>query len=325
MSQPLSHFAHLFPEVIFAATETLGGRCTGRYIPLNAMENRVYDISMEDEENRIIKFYRPGRWSRASIEAEHLFLKNAFAEEIPVVCPLEKDGQTLFEMNGIFFAIFPKRPGRLEPELNDEQLKRLGRYLARLHNVGEKLKKLPRIELTPETYARKSVQVLKEMNQLPPGNLGAIFQQLVSEIADRSEPFFEGVERILIHGDCHAGNILWKGDSPYFIDFDDMLYGPPVQDIWMLIGGDDEYAMKNRDKVIDAYLEIREFDERTFKLIEPLRGLRLIYFSAWIGQRWEDGAFKQAFPHFGTEKYWQQQLEHLSLQLERIKALKKYE
>jgi Ser/Thr protein kinase RdoA (MazF antagonist) len=324
MLKPLSNFAHLFPEVIFEAVETLGGRCTGRYIPLNAMENRVYDISMEEEENRIIKFYRPGRWSRESIEAEHFFLKKAFAAEIPVVCPIEKDGQTLFEKNGIFFAIFPKRPGRLEPELNDEQLKRLGRYLARLHQIGEELKGLPRIEMNTYTYGRNCIQGLKDMNQLPPGNLGSIYQQLVLEICDRIDPWFEGVEKILIHGDCHAGNILWKGDAPYFIDFDDMLYAPPVQDFWMLIGGDDEYAMKNRDKIIDAYLEIREFDERTLKLIEPLRSLRLIYFSAWIGQRWEDGAFKQAFPHFGTEKYWQQQLEHLSLQLERIKAIKLY-
>jgi len=324
MSKPLSHFEHLFPEVIFQATESLGGRCTGRYIPLNAMENRVYDISMEEEENRIVKFYRPGRWSRENIEAEHQFLKRAFAAEIPVVCPLEKEGNTLFEINGIFFAIFPKRPGRLEPELNEEQLKRLGRYLARLHNVGAELKNLPRVKLTPELYGRGCIRILFEINQLPPGNLGAIYQQLVSEICDRSELFFEGVESILIHGDCHAGNILWKGNDPYFIDFDDMLYGPPVQDIWMLIGGDDEYAMKNRDKVIDAYLEIREFDERTFKLIEPLRALRLICFSSWIAQRREDGAFKQAFPQFGTEKYWQQQLEHLSLQLERIKALEEY-
>ena len=324
MSKPLSNFAHLFPEVIFEATEQLGGRCTGRYIPLNAMENRVYDISMEDEDNRITKFYRPGRWERKSIESEHEFLKKAFAAEIPVVCPLEKEGNTLFEINGIFFAIFPKRPGRLEPELNDEQLKRLGRYLARLHNVGAELKSQPRLELTPETYGRACVRALKEMGQLPPGNLGAIYQQLVSEICDRSEPFFEGVEKILIHGDCHAGNILWKGNEPYFIDFDDMIYAPPVQDFWMLMGGDDEYAIKNRDKIIDAYLEIRDFDERTLKLVEPLRALRLICFSSWIGLRWEDGAFKQAFPHFGTEKYWQQQLEHLSLQLERIKSLEKY-
>ncbi|MSP19175.1 MAG: serine/threonine protein kinase [Bdellovibrionales bacterium] len=323
MSIPLSNFSHLFPEVIFEAAEILGGRCTGRFLALNAMENRVYDITMEEGDNRIIKFYRPGRWTRPIIEAEHLFLKKSFAAEIPVVCPLELNGETLFEKNGIFFTIFPKRPGRLEPELNDEQLERLGRYLARLHNVGEELKTLPRKTLTPQTYGRDSVKGLIEMNQLPPGNLGFIYQQLVAEICDRSEPFFEGIETCLIHGDCHAGNVLWRGNEPYFIDFDDMLYGPPVQDFWMLIGGDDEYAIKNRDKLIDAYLEIREFDERTLKLIEPLRGLRLIYFSAWIGQRWEDGAFKLAFPHFGTEKYWQEQLEHLSFQLERIKVLEK--
>ena len=149
MEGALSNFAHLLPEVIFEAAEILGSRCTGRFIPLNAMENRVYDISMEEGENRVIKFYRPGRWSRETILAEHAYLKKAFAAEIPVVCPLEKNGETLFETRGLFFTIFPKRPGRLEPELNQEQLKRLGRYLARLHNVGEQSPSEPRGKLIP--------------------------------------------------------------------------------------------------------------------------------------------------------------------------------
>lgn len=323
MAAILANFEHLLPEVIFEAAEIFGGRCTGRYMPLNAMENRVYSIDLEEKDPVIIKFYRPGRWSRETIQAEHDYLKAAFAAEIPVVCPFDLNGQTLFEKNETFFAVFPKRPGRLEPELNDEQLKRLGRYLARLHNVGEGFKNSPRMKLTPQTYGRDSVKALKEMNQLPPGNLGNLYQQLVSEICDRSEPFFENVEMCLIHGDCHAGNILWRNDEAYFIDFDDMLYAPPVQDFWMLIGGDDEIALKNRDKLIDAYLEIREFDEMTLKLMEPLRSLRLIYFSAWIGRRWTDGAFKASFPHYGTERYWQEQIEHLSGQLERVKALEK--
>ncbi len=139
-------------------------------------------------------------------------------------------------------------------------------------------------------------------------------------MCDLMDPLFdEHVEYVLLHGDCHAGNVLWRGDEPYFIDFDDMLYGPPVQDCWMLIGGDDEYAMKNRDILLDAYEEIRPFDYSTLKLMEPLRALRMIYFSTWIARRRDDGAFKLAFPHFGTEKYWQEQVEHLSLQLERVK------
>lgn len=317
----LSNFQHVVPEVIFEAAETLGGRCTGRFLALNAMENRVYDIEMEDAPSTVIKFYRPGRWSKETILSEHQFLKAALAAEIPVVCPLaDEKGQTLFEIKGIYFTIFPKRPGRLEPELNPEQLKRLGRYLARLHNVGDSLKDIKRGQLTPQTYGRDSLKILKEGKFLPSG-LSAILENIVKETCDLAEPLFKGVSTTLIHGDCHAGNILWRGDEPYFIDFDDMLYAPPVQDCWMLIGGDDEYAMKNRDVLLDAYEEIRSFDHTTLKLIEPLRALRMIYFSAWIGKRWEDGAFKAAFPHFGTEKYWQEQIENLSAQLERVRRL----
>jgi Ser/Thr protein kinase RdoA (MazF antagonist) len=319
----LSNFGHLLPEAIFSAAEKLGGRCTGRFLALNAMENRVYDLEMEEGPNQIIKFYRPGRWTREIILAEHEFLRRAHKDEIPVVCPTENEkGETLHDYEGIFFALFPKRPGRLEPELNKEQLTRLGRYLARLHNVGETLKGVPRGNLTPQSYGRNSVKILEDLKILSPG-LGPIFKNISLEICEKSEPFFKKVAMPLIHGDCHAGNILWKGDEPYFIDFDDMLFAPPVQDMWMLIGGDDEYAMKNRDILLDAYTEIREFDFGTLKLIEPLRALRMIYFSSWIAKRWEDGAFKLAFPHFGSDKYWQQQIEHLSLQLERIKALEK--
>lgn len=322
----LNDFQHLLPEVIFDACESLGGRCTGRFLALNAMENRVYDIEMEDEANRIIKFYRPGRWDRATILAEHDFLKACEKAEVPVVCPLtDAKGETLLEINGILFTLFPKRPGRLEPELNAEQLKRLGRFLGRIHNAGTEFKKVSRLRLDPKTYGRDSVDYLLKENLLAPG-LSAIYTRYANDICTLIEPLFKSAELVLTHGDCHAGNVLWKDDNPYFIDFDDMLYAPPVQDMWMLIGGDDEIAMKNRDVLIDAYEEIREFDFTSLKLIEPLRALRLIYFSTWIARRREDGAFKAAFPHFGTEKYWQQQIEHLSHQFERLKeALEKDE
>lgn len=316
----LSNFDHLLPEVIFEAVETLGGRCTGRFFALNAMENRVYDVEMEEGPHQVIKFYRPGRWSKETIQTEHDFLKKLEEAEVPVVVPLKApNGETLFTKDGIYFTVFPKRPGRLEPELNPEQLKRLGRYLGRIHLVGDSFQKAPRVRLTPQTYGTDSLRILLEQKVLS-GNLANIFSQLVREIVERSEPLFEGQETTLLHGDCHAGNILWRGDEPYFIDFDDMLYAPPVQDFWMMIGGDDEFAMKNRDILIDAYLEIREFDERSWKLVEPLRALRMIYFNTWIANRKEDGAFKQAFPQFGTEQYWQSQIENLSFQLERIKT-----
>jgi Ser/Thr protein kinase RdoA (MazF antagonist) len=155
MKAMLDNFLQILPEVILDAAETLGGRCTGRFYALHALENRVYDIEMEEGPHVVIKFYRPGRWSRATIQAEHDFLKALEESEVPVVCPLMDDKeQSLFEINGVMFAIFPKRAGRLEPELTTEQLTRLGRFMARLHNVGATVKAAPRLRLDPQTYGR---------------------------------------------------------------------------------------------------------------------------------------------------------------------------
>ena len=318
MKAMLDNFLQILPEVIFDAAEKLGGRCTGRFYALHALENRVYDIEMEEGPHVVIKFYRPGRWSRATIEAEHDFLKALEAGEIPVVCPLTDDtGQTIFEINQVMFTIFPKRPGRLEPELNTEQLTRLGRFMARLHNVGATIKAAPRLRLDPQTYGRDPLKFLKDGNFVPL-ELASRFETIVAQICDAITPRFEDVQYVLLHGDCHSGNILWNRDDPYFIDFDDMLYAPPVQDIWMITGGDDNYGKERRQILLEAYEQFRTFDMTTLQLIEPLRALRMIHFSAWIARRWKDSAFKMAFPDFGTEHYWQEQIEALALQLEKV-------
>jgi Ser/Thr protein kinase RdoA (MazF antagonist) len=314
----LDNFLQILPEVIFDAAEKLGGRCTGRFYALNALENRVYDIEMEEGPHVIIKFYRPGRWSRAAIQAEHDFLKALEESEVPVVCPLtDNKGQSIFEINGVMFTLFPKRPGRLEAELTKEQLTRLGRFLARLHNVGATIKAAPRLRLDPQTYGRDPLSFLKDGNFVPL-ELASRFETIVTQICDAVTPRFQEVQYILLHGDCHSGNILWNRDDPYFIDFDDMLFAPPVQDIWMLTGADDEYGKEQRRIVLEAYEQIRTFDMTTVQLIEPLRALRMIHFSAWVARRWEDSAFKLAFPDFGTEHYWQEQIEGLALQLEKL-------
>ena len=314
----LNNFLQIVPEVIFDAAETLGGRCTGRFYTLNALENRVYDIEMEEGPHLVIKFYRPGRWSRATIQAEHDFLKALDESEIPVVCPVTDDkGQSIFEVSGVMFAIFPKRPGRLEPELSKEQLTRLGRFLARLHNVGASVKAAPRLRIDPQSYGREPLQFLKN-GHFVPMELASRFETIVTQICDAITPRFTDLQYVLLHGDCHSGNILWNRDDPYFIDFDDMLYAPPVQDIWMLTGGDDDYGKEQRRILLEAYEQIRTFDMTTLQLIEPLRALRMIHFSAWIARRWEDSAFKASFPDFGTERYWQEQIEALALQLEKV-------
>jgi Ser/Thr protein kinase RdoA (MazF antagonist) len=316
----LDNFLKILPEVIFAAAETLGGRCTGRFYALNAMENRVYDIEMEEGPRIVVKFYRPGRWSRAAIQAEHDFLRALEEREIPVVCPLtDHRGQSIFTINGVMFAIFPKRLGRLEAELSTDQLTRLGRFMARLHNVGAAIKRAPRLRLDPQTYGKDPLIFLMNGNFVPV-QLASRYEMIVTTICDAVASRFENVEYILLHGDCHCGNILWNRDEPCFVDFDDMLYAPPVQDIWMLTGGDDDYGKERRQILLEAYEEFRAFDMRTMSLIEPLRALRMIHFSAWIARRWEDGAFKMAFPAFGTERYWEEQIESLALQLEKIQS-----
>jgi Ser/Thr protein kinase RdoA (MazF antagonist) len=318
MNLMLDNFLQILPEVIFDAAEILGGRSTGRFSALHALENRVYDIEMEEGPHVIVKFYRPGRWSRATIQAEHDFLRALEESEIPVVCPLtDKAGRSVFEINNVMFTLFPKRPGRLEPELNKEQLTRLGRFMARLHGVGASIKDAPRLRLDPPTYGREPLQFLRD-GKFIPLELASRYQAIVTQICDAITPRFEGVQYVLLHGDCHSGNILWNRDDPYFIDFDDMLYAPPVQDIWMLTGADDEYGKEQRRILLEAYEQIRTFDMTTMQLIEPLRALRMIHFSAWIARRWEDSAFKASFPDFGSERYWQEQIEALDLQLEKV-------
>ncbi len=315
----LDNFLEILPEVIFDAVETFGGRCTGRFIALNAMENRVYDVQLEDEPNRVIKFYRPGRWSKETLQTEHDFLKALDSAEIPVVRALENEnGESLFQIKGVWYTVFPKRPGRLEPELNPEQLERLGRFLARLHNVGATVPKDgSRVRLDADTYGRATLKTLQELKCLPP-SVEPRYAQLVNQICDRIAPWLEKAEYILLHGDCHNGNVLWTGNEPYFLDFDDMCYAPPVQDIWMLTGADDEDGKERKAILLEAYEQIRGFDPESFKLIEPLRSLRMMCFNSWIGQRWSDGAFKAAFPNFGSERYWQEQIEGLSVQWEKI-------
>lgn len=314
----LSNFGHLLPEVIFTAAERLGGQCTGRFLTLNAMENRVYDLELEGGEHRVIKFYRPGRWTREQILIEHAFLKKLLENEIPVVCPIQDaSGETLFEHEGILYTVFPKTAGRLEPELNREQLERLGRFLARLHNVGATLAGKDRLQLDVDTYGRQSLQTLIELDVVPQNTMQRV-KTLVTDLCDLIGPALQGMERVLLHGDCHCGNILWRGNEPFFIDFDDMLYAPPVQDIWMLTGGDDSYGRENRELLLESYEEIREFNRPSLHSIEALRTLRMIYFNAWIARRRDDGAFKAAFPAFGSERYWQEQIEGLSVQREKL-------
>lgn len=324
-------FFNLTPDIVLDAVEQLGLSTTGRCLQLSSMENRVYDIELNTrivETNSpsdffvVVKFYRPGRWSIDQIQDEHNFLNDLNEGEIPVVCPLAFNGKTIFEIKDsqILYSLFPKKSGRCPDEFNEDLLKIMGRSLARLHNTGSMKVAPNRLEINPVTFGEQNLKFLID-NGFISENIRSRYQDLVNEICTISKPLFEGIKNIRIHGDCHKGNLILRNEELYFIDFDDMLMGPAIQDIWLIIPGVDEYAKKDMEIFLEAYELFREFDQKELKLIEPLRALRYIHFSAWMAKRWDDPIFKENFPYFNTDEYWYGQFSDLLEQLELIKSI----
>ncbi len=321
-------FLELTPDKILNAVESAGFICTGRTLQLNSMENRVYEVEIEvtgevksvSERYKIVKFYRPGRWSKEQISEEHQFLLDLIDYDIPVIAPIKfPDGDTINKLPEIdlFFSIFPKAGGRIPDELNDDQLIRVGRLLARLHNVGATKQAEHRISLDTETYGFNNLDYLLDADVLP-DVIRDSYTDIVESICNITCPWFDEADVQRIHGDCHLGNLIWSDSGLLLVDFDDMVTGPCVQDIWLLVPGRDDYAKEKLSIILKGYEEMRNFDRSTLRLIEPLRALRMVHFNAWISKRWQDQAFPRAFPEFGTEKYWQEQHQALHEQLEII-------
>jgi Ser/Thr protein kinase RdoA (MazF antagonist) len=311
-------FFRLSPERVLQAVEAAGLEPTGHCTALNALENRVYDLRLEGGAHVVVKFYRPARWSREAILDEHRMLFALREAEIPVCSPLLlPDGETLHEVEGIFHAVWPRTGGRAPDELCDAEIEVLGRLLARIHNVGSATSLLHRPVLTPEAFPLAALQSLEEGDFLPP-SCARLYRQCVEEIVRVYQQRAAGVSLHPIHGDCHAGNLLRGDDGWFFLDFDDMLVGPAVQDVWMLLPGRDAIASRQRARLISAYREFRDFDSRSLALVEPLRGFRFVWYAGWIARRWDDPAFPDAFPHFGTEQYWETETRDLAEQVERI-------
>ncbi|MFH1727191.1 MAG: serine/threonine protein kinase [Pseudomonadota bacterium] len=312
------HFYKLAPHTVLDDIEKLGYLTSGRCLALNSLENRVYEIEIIVDEEKVkspsdrflvAKFYRPGRWSEEQILEEHQFLFDLEQAEIPVISPLKINGQSLFksEDTEILYSIFPKRGGRLQDELKEEELKQIGRTIARLHIVGKSKEAKHRLKLDHNTYGQINFQYLKD-NLIFPKTLRPHFEAIIEQIIELIAPMFENAYFQRIHGDCHLGNILWNHENPLLVDFDDMVTGPPVQDIWHIASGRDNEAIQRRNIVLTAYETMNDFDRSTVRLIEPLRTLRYIHFMAWISKRWEDESFKRAFPMYGSEGYWSEQM-----------------
>jgi Ser/Thr protein kinase RdoA (MazF antagonist) len=305
-------YAALTPEVVLDACDGAGFRTDGRLAPLNSYENRVYQLWLEDGSSRVLKFYRPGRWSAEQVEEEHGFARELAEREIPVVAPLFTGAHA-----GFLFAVYPRRGGRA-PNLDDPAvLERIGRFIGRIHAVGAASRFRFRESLTVQTFGEAPRSFLLSNDFVPPDLLEAwkaATDQALAAVR-RCYARADDARSIRLHGDCHPGNILWTDEGPHFVDLDDARMGPAVQDLWMLLSGERAAMSRQLHHVLVGYEDFMQLDRRELHLIEALRTLRLLHYSGWLARRWDDPAFPAAFPWFGTQRYWQDRILELREQI----------
>lgn len=311
-------YQRLTPEVVLDAVESVGIRTDARILALNSYENRVYQVGVEDGAPVIVKFYRPQRWSREQILEEHSFAAELADLEIPVVPPLKMNGvDTLYDFDGFAFAVFERLAGRAPDLDNLDNLLVMGRFIGRVHSVGATASFRHRTSLTVDRFATASREYLLS-NGFIPDSLIQAYDTLSRDLIARVEAVFarnKDIARLRIHGDCHPGNVLWRNDSPNFVDFDDTLTGPAIQDLWMLMSGERDQRQAQLLELAEGYNEFNDFNPRELDLIESLRTLRIMHYSAWLARRWEDPAFPKSFPWFNTERYWAEHILELREQM----------
>ena len=334
---PIASYAALEPQEVLSALDAVGLRGDGRLLQLNSYENRVYQVFLESGDAVVVKFYRPGRWTDAQILEEHAFARELEEAEVPVVAPVSLQPQagadgvsvagpcetlaTWSHDNATWrFAVAPRQSGRA-PEVDDpDTLRWIGRFIARLHDVGARRPFEHRRTLDVPTIGLASQRWLLDSGCLTPAER-AVWEDASARALDAAAQAFDrwsssgAAARLRLHGDAHPGNILWREEGPHVVDLDDASNGPAVQDLWMLLPGDEAGRTRSLRLLLEGYETVRDFDDAELALIEPLRSLRMIQHSAWIAQRWEDPAFPRAFPHFGTAAYWSEQTTQLREQL----------
>jgi Ser/Thr protein kinase RdoA (MazF antagonist) len=314
---PPHSFSGLSPDTVLDALQSLGLYGDGRLLALNSYENRVYQVGMEDTAPVIVKFYRPGRWTDAAILEEHQFVDELYAQEIPVVPATRIADHTLHAHEGYRFAVFPRQGGRA-PELDrDETLEQTGRLMGRIHAVGASAAYQHRPVLDAASFGDEPRAWLLA-NDFIPADLLESWSSVTAQALAGVRHCYEraGDLRLLrLHGDCHGGNVLWTDDGPHFVDFDDSRSGPAVQDLWMLLSGERQDRSAQLATLLAGYEDFFEFNPRELHLIEALRTLRLLHYSAWLARRWDDPAFPAAFPWFNTVRYWQDRILELREQV----------
>ncbi|MDX1491993.1 MAG: serine/threonine protein kinase [Pseudohongiellaceae bacterium] len=316
--EQLHPYHSLSPDRVLDAVESLGIQTDARVLALNSYENRVYQVGVDGEPPIIVKFYRPGRWTREQILEEHSFATELAELEIPVVAPRVLDGKnTLYRFENFELAVFDRLAGRAPDLENPDSLLVMGRFIARVHSVGSTQRFKYRNELGVESMAVNAREFLLGQNFIPPSLVEA-YDTLSRDLIDKVAAVFDRnkeLKQLRIHGDCHLGNVLWRDDIPHFVDFDDTVMGPAIQDLWMLLSGERDQRQAQLMELIEGYEEFYDFDPKELDLIEALRTLRIMHYSGWLARRWDDPAFPKSFPWFNTERYWAEHILELREQM----------
>jgi Ser/Thr protein kinase RdoA (MazF antagonist) len=322
-------YERLTPDSVMAAVESVGWLPDGRLLALNSYENRVYQVGIEGALPLVVKFYRPERWSEAAILEEHEFALELAAAEVPIVAPLTSqnaggqkhgasgDGATLFEHDQFRFAVFERRGGRWPDLGTRDEREWMGRFIARIHVTGRRRRFTERPTLSVERLGHASREWLLDQAFIPDHMLDA-YESVSADVLDAVERQFEvagQVTTLRIHGDCHPGNVLWTDAGPHFVDLDDCMNGPAIQDLWMLLSGNRREMGEQLDQFLSGYAQFAEFDFAELHLLEALRSLRIIHYAAWLARRWQDPAFPRAFPWFAEPRYWERHVLDLREQL----------
>ncbi|HCC43605.1 MAG TPA: serine/threonine protein kinase [Gammaproteobacteria bacterium] len=314
-------FARLNPDFIIDAVESSGLFSDARILELNSYENRVYQIGIEDADPVIAKFYRPDRWNIDQISEEHSFTQELYDHGLSVVAPLQINCSTWFRYKDFIVALFPRKGGRAPPIDDLNCLEVLGRFIGRMHNVGAAQPFQHRPNISTIEYGEQSRTFLLE-NKFIPLELEAAYESVTEHlIAMVNDRFSQTqVTSLRLHADCHMGNVLWRDEQPHFVDFDDARSGPAIQDLWMLLSGDETSRQQQMQSILKGYRDFRSFNPAELSLIEPLRTLRMMHHAAWLARRWDDPAFPRAFPFFNSQKFWSDHILELREQWAAIEA-----
>jgi Ser/Thr protein kinase RdoA (MazF antagonist) len=218
--------------------------------------------------------------------------------------------------------VFPRLAARAVEIDARGSLELIGRTLGRMHAIGARQRFQHRVALTSERLGWQARDALLA-SPLLEDTMADKYEEVsgaLLEAADEAIDAVGPVSRIRLHGDCHLGNILWNEQGPVFVDLDDCMTGPRIQDLWMFLSGSQDEREGQWRELVGGYRQFHDIDEHERDLVEPLRALRMVHHAAWIAARWDDPAFPRAFPWFTSPRFWQEHLSDLWQQLAELRG-----